>query len=141
MTEHELQMQESAGVLAYFLAVQFSKNLFDSYMHSYIGSIKDKVHGKQANDTRSAKEKAVSKKRAKRMIQNFSDFSKVTTEIMKIVRMNPELAHIYEDRSNAMYLDLEKKMKRVFLNELNNIASKYEKYYGKDHEVDNRFTI
>ena len=40
--EKELRLKETAGVLAFFMSVQFSKYLFDTYMHSYQKLIKDK---------------------------------------------------------------------------------------------------
>ena len=122
MTEEELEIQENAGIIAVFLSIQFTKHMFDSYMHAYTHSIKEKVYSKEFKATHSSREVALSRKKAKVMINTFNQYNHSATEIAKIFSLNKAISEPFESNSAKLFMDLEKKFKRSLVQYVNSLT-------------------
>ena len=123
--EDELQIQQSAGIISFFLATQFNKYLFDSYMHAYIHDIKKKAYSPDFKATHSAREVALTRKKAKAMIKVFNEFNHSATELVKIFSLNKAIHEPFQKNSDKLFKDLESRFKRSLILYVNQLAGEF----------------
>jgi len=110
--EVSLEVKENIGVMSFYLALKFTQDLYNGNIHAFSEKLKDNVYKKnnqvKADGTNmSAKEIAQSKKKLKKILNDFKAFDKYSSDVLKVARLNPMMGQIFNKYSYDAYEEIE----------------------------------